>query len=163
MEYASGNIYIRRNQRSLGGHVPAHGHGFDHTTFFPKGWWLVRGMRTDGTEFVAQYCSAEFVKLREMYARYEPETLTRPVRMPDIVVDGLPQFVVVFIGHNDDVPSGGEEIVFNPVAHEVLILKQARHELLCLHHDGDAACVYSHRTPQGKIVQTFTGWPDPYV
>lgn len=163
MERALGNIYLRDNIRAMGGHVPTHTHNFPHATFMFKDWWLVRGADDAGRPFVAQFCSEEFTELRAMYAKYEPEKLTRPVRFADIEVDGKPQFVVSFIGTHDTIPADAEEIVFAPIGHAVLITAEAQHELLCLGNAGYAGCIYAHRTPQGDIVQQFTGWEKAYV
>lgn len=163
IERAVGNIYLRDNKGGAGSHVRTHTHNHDHATFFFKDWWLVRAADTSGKEFVAQFCSPEYAELRSMYAQHAPEKLTRPVRFPDITGGGPPQFVVTFIGPNDSVPANGEEIIFAPIGHALLVTAEAPHELLCLGNDGYAGCVYAHRTPQGDIVQQFTGWPDSYV
>jgi hypothetical protein len=162
-ERALGNLYLRSNIHAMGGHVPPHTHNFPHATFIFKDWWLVRGADHNGNPFVAQFCSPEFDELRAMYAKYEPEKLTRPVRFADVIVNGMPQFVVKFIGAYDAVPDGAEEIVFDPIGYAVLITAEAQHELLCLGNSGNAGCVYAHRTPQGDIVQEFTGWENAYV
>lgn len=162
-ERAIGNIYLRDNKGGLGTHVPVHTHKHDHATFIFKDWWLVRAADTSGAEFVAQFCSPEYEDLRAMYAKYEPERLHRPVRFPDIEAAGMPQFVVQFIGPGDAVPAGAVEIVFEPIGHALLVTADAPHELLCLGDAGYAGCIYAHHTPQGEIVQQFTGWPESYV
>lgn len=44
-----------------------------------------------------------------------------------------------------------------------LILADVKHEITALEPDSEFWCVYSHRTPQGDIVQQFTGWEPAYV
>lgn len=41
-----------------------------------------------------------------------------------------------------------------------LVKAEVEHEITALADDSEAWCVYSHRTPQGDVVQTFTGWED---
>jgi hypothetical protein len=44
----------------------------------------------------------------------------------------------------------------------VLILAGVEHEIDFLEDNSAFWCVYAHRTPQGKVVQEFTGWGDSY-
>ena len=44
----------------------------------------------------------------------------------------------------------------------VLILANARHRVIALEDNTVAHCIYSHRNPQGEIVQEFTGWEKAY-
>lgn len=37
-----------------------------------------------------------------------------------------------------------------------------RHTITALSDDVEVWCVYSHRTPQGEVVQESTGWPEAY-
>ena len=41
-----------------------------------------------------------------------------------------------------------------------LVKAEVTHEITALVDDTEAWCVYSHRTPQGDVVQTYTGWED---
>lgn len=41
-----------------------------------------------------------------------------------------------------------------------LVKAEVEHEIAALADDTEAWCVYSHRTPQGDVVQEFTGWED---
>lgn len=43
-----------------------------------------------------------------------------------------------------------------------LVEAEARHEITALRDDTEFWCVYSHRTPQGEIVQNATGWEPAY-
>jgi hypothetical protein len=44
-----------------------------------------------------------------------------------------------------------------------LILAEVEHTITALKPNSKFWCVYSHRTPQGDIVQQFTGWEPAYV
>ena len=46
---------------------------------------------------------------------------------------------------------------FTAPAH-ALIRKDVEHEITCLSDEGEFWCVYSHRSPQGDIVQEWNGW-----
>lgn len=39
-----------------------------------------------------------------------------------------------------------------------LVKAEVEHEITALVDDSEAWCVYSHRTPQGDVVQEYTGW-----
>ena len=45
----------------------------------------------------------------------------------------------------------------------VLIEAGARHRLTALEDNSAGHCIYSHRNPQGDIVQEYDGWPPAYV
>ena len=44
-----------------------------------------------------------------------------------------------------------------------LIRADVFHEIEALEDDCLAWCVYSHLTPQGEVVQQYTGWPESYT
>lgn len=44
-----------------------------------------------------------------------------------------------------------------------LILANVEHEITALMDDTLFHCIYSHRTPQGDVVEKYTGWADAYV
>lgn len=50
--------------------------------------------------------------------------------------------------------------LFQAPAH-CLIRADVKHEITAL-TDGEFWCVYSHRDPQGRITQVYTGWPEAY-
>lgn len=56
----------------------------------------------------------------------------------------------------------GRSQVFTSPAH-CLIKKDVRHEITALVDGVEFWCIYAHRTPQGEIVQEFTGWLEGYV
>lgn len=45
----------------------------------------------------------------------------------------------------------------------VLIKAECIHKLTALTDGTTAFCIYAHRTPQGDVVQRYTGWQDAYV
>lgn len=45
----------------------------------------------------------------------------------------------------------------------VLIRKDVCHRITALEDFSIAHCIYSHRTPQGEIVQEYDGWEYAYV
>lgn len=44
----------------------------------------------------------------------------------------------------------------------VLIRADVEHEITALVDDSCIWCVYAHNTPQGEVVQEYTGWEDAY-
>jgi hypothetical protein len=44
-----------------------------------------------------------------------------------------------------------------------LVRKEVEHEITALKDGTTVWCVYSHRDPQGEVVQIATGWPVAYV
>ena len=44
-----------------------------------------------------------------------------------------------------------------------LVKAEVEHEITALEDGTQYWCVYSHRTPQDEIVQTYTGWGDAYT
>lgn len=179
MEKQSGNIFIRPNiMRSAGERVDRHTHNFDHTTFTRIGWLLIRGRLPSshpdhaklGGEIVRQFASPDFAYIRELLLKYEPEKVLRPVRFPDLwtkpepeheeyAINGrMPIFDVRFIRQGEDVPEGGEEIIFKPVGYHALIKADVCHEIMSLASETIFDCTYSHRDPQGKVVQINNGW-----
>lgn len=43
-----------------------------------------------------------------------------------------------------------------------LVKADVHHEIAALEDNTEAWCVYSHRTPQGDVVQDYTGWTAAY-
>lgn len=168
-EWVSGNVFIRPNDvYDVGVPTQRHLHNFDHTTFAQIGWWLVRGVLPDQTEIINQFASEEYRRVRELQLKYEPHLILRPIRFADIKVvtaeKTINQFHIEFIKIGDDVPEGGVEIQFEPQFSHRLIRADVEHEFVLLSEGGGRFdCVYSHRAPQGEVVQTCTGWTPGYV
>lgn len=164
MEWTSGNIQIRPNAfDQTGMQIDRDLHNFDHTTFIRRGWLLARAKLPNGTEIVDQFASPEFAEIRRLQLKYEPHNVLRPVRFADTYTeDGHPQFNVRFIAQGEPVPDGGQEIDFDPAAWHALIRADVTHSFLML-APTIFDCTYSHRDPQGNIVQTNVGWRASYV
>lgn len=68
---------------------------------------------------------------------------------------------IVFRGavHVEATTPDGRQIVadFRAPAH-FLVKADVLHKITALEDDSEAWCVYSHRTPQGDVVQVYTGW-----
>lgn len=43
-----------------------------------------------------------------------------------------------------------------------LVKKDVHHKITATAENTEAWCVYSHRTPQGDVVQEYTGWEKAY-
>lgn len=43
-----------------------------------------------------------------------------------------------------------------------LVKAEVKHEITALEDGTEFWCVYSHRTPQGDVIQEHTGWGDAY-
>lgn len=50
----------------------------------------------------------------------------------------------------------------DPVRDCFLVKKEVRHEITALEDDTLFYCMYSHRTPQGDVVQEYTGYEAAY-
>jgi L-ascorbate metabolism protein UlaG (beta-lactamase superfamily) len=44
-----------------------------------------------------------------------------------------------------------------------LVKAEVEHEITVLEEGTEFWCVYSHRTPQGEVVQEYTGWGAAYL
>jgi hypothetical protein len=44
-----------------------------------------------------------------------------------------------------------------------LVKAEERHEITALEDNSEFACIYSHRTPQGDVVQAYSGWDRAYA
>lgn len=105
MEFASGNIYIRKNElKNVGDRVGGHKHNFDHTTIVFTGAVHVRAVCPDGRVI---------------------------------------------------------EQDFHAPTH-FLVKAEVKHEITALEDGTEFWCVYSHRTPQGEVVEEFNGWSEAY-
>jgi len=59
-------------------------------------------------------------------------------------------------------PDGAvQEGTFTAPAH-FLVRAECTHQITALMDNTTIWCVYAHRTPQGIIVQEYTGWPEAY-
>jgi hypothetical protein len=60
-------------------------------------------------------------------------------------------------------PNGTEVIREASAPAHFLIRADVEHTLVATSDDTEYWCVYSHRTPQGDIVQDYDGWNECYV
>ncbi len=163
MEWVSGNIFVRPNElKNVGDCVQGHAHNFDHTTFFLRGWCIVR-QRNNTVNSVMQFCSPEYRALRGLQLKYEPNLVKIPVRGPDIInSEGKPMFNIYFINIGDPILEGFEVIELTATQNFALIEAGVEHELFSLADNSDFNCVYSHREPQGDIALEYTGFEKAY-
>lgn len=72
---------------------------------------------------------------------------------------------IVFTGAVSVVATGPDGQVkkgeFRAPAH-FLVRADWTHKITALADDTTFWCVYAHRTPQGDVVQHYTGWPEAY-
>jgi len=59
-------------------------------------------------------------------------------------------------------PDGRKVEVERAAPAHLLIKADVEHEITALEDNTEFWCVYSHRGPQGDIVQEYTGWPEAY-
>jgi hypothetical protein len=167
MEWVCGDIFVRPNDIAEPGvGVVGHTHNFPHATFARKGWILLRVIAPDtGLEYIEQFCSPEYLHVRSLLEKYEPQTILRPIRFDDLVdpETGRKTFAVKFIKAGEDVPEGGTEIFFAPKGWHRLIKAEYLHELVALSPYSMFDCVYAHRDPNtGTVVLEQNGYYGAY-
>lgn len=59
-------------------------------------------------------------------------------------------------------PNGEEMTKEFKAASHFLVCADSKHEITALEDDTEFWCVYSHRTPQGDVVQVATGFEEAY-
>jgi hypothetical protein len=178
MEYVRDNLFFRPNSHlKLGQAIYGHKHNFSHVSVLKKGWFLIRA-RYDGKEVIRQFATPEYVEVRRLLQKYEPNKVMRPIRFADTIhaltdeehndlhieEPTQPRFNITFISKRAPVPEGGEVIHFRPfVISDPLIKAGVEHEIIALSDDAEFVCVYSHRTPQGEVSEFPTGWEPAYL
>lgn len=95
----------------------------------------------------------------------------RPNKLPAIgdAVDGhthnFDHTTIVFTGAvkvTATTPDGRViERDFNAPSH-FLVKAEVTHRIVATEPGTEFWCVYAHRTPQGDVVQEYSGWPDAY-
>ena len=141
MEWSSGNIYIRPNKMELKGDtIDGHEHHFDHTTIVFTGSVRVQG-------------SYVYHKMRCQNCKHEWES-----RKPERICPQCKSDLTNRISLRSEMIADRE---FKAPSH-FLVKAQVVHKITALEDNTEYWCVYSHRTPQGEIVQNYTGWPDSY-
>lgn len=152
MEFVSGNIYIRERSKAFtesGDRVGGHTHNFDHTSIFFGGRWRVRSlkraMQEDGTPVFGNDGKQLWILDK------------------DITFDG-PHYLLIAAEHRHEI-----EYLGNPVPPwmEKFLSKltpddAAEFRRLYGLTPNKNWCVYSHHTPQGDVVQIYSGWEPAY-
>ena len=144
----TGNIFTRwmhgRGGMAPGTVISGHTHKFDHMTVLFSGRWRIRKwyqrVAEDGTPV-----EDEWVQLIDM-VREGPF---------ELLIEAQAQHEFTFLGHF--VPEWMEEYV-NKLSTEDAVAFRRRYELT----QSKAVCVYSHRNPQGDVVEQYTGWEAAY-
>lgn len=154
MEYALGNIFIRQMEGqegfSVGHMIDGHTHNFDHTTIFFLGRWRLKkwhpAVDADGKQLTMPDGELAWVMShdREIEAPYS------------VLIDAGARHEFTFLGC--PIP-GWMEAFLTKLPPEDAIAFRTEH----LNTLGKAWCIYAHRTPQGDVVQQWTGWPDSYL
>jgi hypothetical protein len=153
MEHAFGNIYVRRMEDRAGfqpGHViEGHAHNFDHLTIIFSGRWRARkwlpAVNSDG-ESVTVDGEPVWLLVQDI-ERDGPWHL---------LIEAKAKHEFTFLGN--PVPSWMESYLENMPTEQADKFREEYNK-----STGKGWCVYSHRTPQGDISQSATGWHAAYV
>lgn len=145
MELALGNVFVRQGEIPVGGQVDGHTHNFDHVTACRSGRIRVKGYRNN---WLIAETVVEMGDVVLILADVE-HTLIQEPGMPPLVqaaVDDLKARLLAAL------PDAVKEI------------EAAYAETQEAHGNVPAkySCIYAHRTPQGDVVQQYTGWPEAY-
>ena len=148
MEWISGNVFIRPMGGRLGlrpGEVLAgHTHNFDHTTICFAGQWRVRKwvpmVRDDGSPIAGEW--AQIIDLQR----------DGPFH---VLIEAGARHEFTFLGAA--VPAWMERYIAKLPPAEALAFREEYSRAV-----GRAWCVYSHRNPQGDVVEHNTGWDEAY-
>lgn len=96
--------------------------------------------------------------LGNIFVRQSP----KPLRIGEVVCGHAHNFDhVTFINRGAFRITRGQETVTVSALDEnpyILIKAGQRHELVALEDDSMYYCVYSHRTPEGDVIQEYSGW-----
>jgi len=139
MEFISGNIYVRPNLlEKKGDKTAGHLHKFDHTTIFFRGSFHIRAAR--------KYRQYECAACHHVFE-------SRLTISPDCPSCG-DKIDKKNIGEREELVA---ERDFTAPSH-CLIKADIEHEIVALEDSSLYWCVYSHRTPQGKVTQIYEGW-----
>lgn len=135
-EYVTGNLFIRTHDYNLEtGHVvKGHCHNFDHVTVFFTGTWEV-------TQFEPVLVDGK-PKLHKVTREIGGEA--REVNEPELI---FKEKIKIRAGHS----------------HAWCLIKaELVHELRLIEGPGAYGCFYSHRKPNGEVVEEYTGWRAAY-
>lgn len=149
MEWISGNIFVRpmggQDGLSINGKIEGHTHNFDHTSIFFSGKWHVKRWKKAVDENGIQLKMPDGKDAWVMMDDFEREG---PFHL---LIDAGCKHEFTFLGFS--LPEWMNEYLVKLPEQDAKEFKE-KYELSL----GKAWCVYSHRTPQGDISQTNTGW-----
>lgn len=133
-ELISGNVFIRPNLlTSVGKRIDGHRHNFDHTTIVFTGAVHVRATQPDGRVIERDYEAPSHFLVR---AEVEHEITA--------IESHEHRAIGALLAEKDPVKIRG-------------FLERKYSDT-----SSEPWCVYSHRDPQGRITQEYTGWEEAY-
>ncbi len=153
MEWVSGNIYVREMRAKRGERMcDGHSHNFDHTTIVPS-------LDTPGAVRVnARLPDGKIIQRDFGYGtQHKPRFLVKAdVHHEIFALDPPPPAYVVAV------VSAAEQAARGQIS--AAQLEEAVKTFWTAHRATEIAawCVYSHRTPQGDVVQEYNGWERAY-
>ena len=151
MEFISGNIYIRKmgDAFKAGDSILGHTHNFDHTSIFFSGRWQVKRWKPAVDEKGVQLTLPDGKPAWVLLDNFEREG---PFHL---LIEAGCRHEFVFLGFI--IPDWMQKYVSKMDAADAEKFKEEYSKSL-----GKAWCVYSHRTPQGDVSETATGWEVAY-
>lgn len=153
MEWISGNIFVRPMGGSEGlapgALISGHTHNFDHTSLFFGGRWRVRRWRPAVSEDGAQLLM--------------PDGTAAWVLLDDFERDG-PFHLLIEAGCRHEFTYRGHRLPdwMAPYLAQLPDAQAAEFRRQYGLTNGKAWCCYSHRSAQGDISETATGWTAAY-
>jgi hypothetical protein len=153
MEFVSGNVFIRKMEGQDGfaaGHVTGgHTHNFDHTTILFSGRWHVKkwlpAVKADGSPVLTDG--------QPVWLLVHDNEIEGPWHL---LIEAKAKHEFTFLGFT--VPDWMEPYL-NQLPYEAAIAFREQY----MKSVGRGWCIYAHRTPQGDVSQTSTGWGPAYV
>lgn len=140
MELILGNIYARQGEIPVGEQIDGHTHNFDHVTACRSGRIRIIGKRNGETIGETVVDMGGVVLIR---ADVEHTLIQEP---------GLPPLVRAAL---DDLKARMLAGATIEEAYAATVEAQSN-------VPAEYSCLYAHRTPQGDVVQEYTGWPEAY-
>jgi hypothetical protein len=156
-ERISGNIYIRPNALTNAGDVThGHKHNFDHTTIVFAGSIAVKATLPDGKVIERTFDAPGQESRRELATRIAD--LADAVKAHGIS-EGIREALESLLSI---APPRPPVLSRADAIGSFLVKAEVEHEITAREDGTIYWCTYSHRTPQGEIVETYTGWREAY-
>lgn len=151
-ERISGNIFIRPNVGQAGDVVAGHKHTFDHTTVFFVGSFLVKREWPDGHVEEKRFVAPDSLLI--------PKDVVHTITHLGQPVEDLPPNVreAVDLMSRRSFLAGLSAVALAAVTVQREAFLEAQAQLPSIFW-----CVYSHRDPQARITQQYTGWDRSYT